>query len=453
MQRQSFWKKIIANPSLAVFFAYLFGILIGAFLLWLPISTHKGISFVDAIFTSASALCVTGLSVQDTGTCFTTLGQCVILLLIQFGGIGILTFSAFIIRLLSGHLDFKSKSWLEDSIFQNYAGNLYRFVKEVMILVFVVEAIGAFCLFWSFYPEYSFGKSIYLAIFHSISAFCNAGFSLFSNNLETYRGAIWLNFVVMFLIVAGGIGFMVIEDILAFCRKQAKFLAFHTKIVLVTSVIAVLIGFIATLLLEFSGSFLHMTTQEQLLASLFQSVSTRTAGFNTVPIGQLSSATLFVYIALMFMGGSPGSMAGGVKTTSVTILIANIFSRLQGRPCPEIFHRTVSPKYIERILILFITAISIITIAVFILLITENNSQYMQTCREPFLTILFEVASALGTVGLTMGITPELSICGKLIISMLMLIGRIGPLSLAIFLMSMQTELDYQYPEEEIMIG
>lgn len=445
--------KKMTNPALAAFLAYLIAIFLGGVVLWLPISTHRGISFTDAIFTSSSALSVTGLAVQDTPTCFTTFGQCAILFLIQLGGLGILTFSAFIIRLLSGRLGLEAKSWLEESIVQDYARDLYHFVKAVFAMVFTIEIIGAFCLFWSFYPEHSWKESIYLAVFHSISAFCNAGFALFSNSMESYRGALGLNLVISILVVLGGLGFMVLEDIYAYLTKRHHALSFHTKIVLVTSTILTCAGFTIILLLESSGSFQNMPIQDQLLASWFQSVISRTAGFNSIPVGQLSSATLFLLIVLMFIGASPASMAGGIKTTTFTLIIAQLVARLRGRPCPEIFHRTVSPKYMERVIILFILAVLIVVFFIFVLLIIESDNTYLQHSRSPFLTVVFEVVSAFATTGLSMGLTPELSVAGKWLLSFLMLVGRIGPLSLAIFLMSIPSELDYQYPEEEVMIG
>ncbi len=449
---QNIWKKIIGNTALAILCSYLVGIFIGGIILFLPISTHQGISFTDAIFTAASALCVTGLAVQDTGTCFTLFGQWMILIFIQLGGLGILTLSAFIIRLLSGRLGLNAKSWLEDSL-GHYAHNMYAFVKQVFIIVFSIELVGAILLFLAFWPNYTFLKSIYLAIFHSISAFCNAGFSTFSNSLESYRTSSLVNITIISLIFLGGLGFMVIEDIRAYFFKQSKALSFHTKIVLNTSFFLILAGFIVTILMESQKSFANFSWDEKIWAALFQSVSCRTAGFNTVPIGNLYQATLFFFILLMFIGGSPGSMAGGVKTTSFALMMVQIKSRLQGRNSPEIFHRTVSQKYMEKVFTLFIAATTLVTISVFLLLITENNTEYMKNCKDGFLTIFFEVVSALGTVGLTAGITPYLTDTGKWIVSIIMLIGRIGPLSLAILLMSINPELDYQYPEEEVMIG
>ena len=447
------YKKIINTPALAILCAYMLGIFIGSILLWLPISTKKDISFIDAVFTSTSALCVTGLTVQDTGQCFTLFGQWIILLLIQLGGIGILTFSGFIIRMVSGRLGFEAKSWVEESLLQNHTPNIYYFLKKVLIFITLAELIGAFLLFFVFQAQYPWYQSIFLALFHSISAFCNAGFSLFSSNLEAYRGYWFINLVIMLLIILGGIGFVVVEDIRGCLKDRSHGLSFHTKIVLVTTGILILMGAVVMFFLEFSHSFQSLSCSEMILSSFFQSVSCRTAGFNTVAIGQLTSATLFVFILLMFIGGSPGSMAGGIKTTSFALLLAQIVSRLRARSLPELFHRTVSAKDMDRVFTLLTVTSMLVLFSVFVLLISESNTTYLKQCKEPFLTIVFEVVSAVGTVGLSMGLTPELSVFGKWLISLLMLIGRIGPLTLAIFLMSIQPELEYQYPGEEVMIG
>jgi trk system potassium uptake protein TrkH len=415
----------------------------------LPFSTYHGISFVDALFTATSAVCVTGLAVQDTGTCFTLFGQSVILILIQIGGLGLLTFSTFFIGLFRGHLGFKERYWLEESLTQQYMANFQHFLRRVLIFVFSIEILGTLLLWAVFALEYPWRQSLWLALFHSISAFCNAGFSLFSNSLEKYQGAFGINFIVMFLIVAGGIGFVVIEDIQNFFKQGKKAISFHSKIAVLTSLALTLGGFVVIYLLENHRSLDKSPLYEKILVSLFQSVTCRTAGFNTIPLTHLTEATLFLMMMLMFIGGSPGSTAGGIKTTSFAVFLSLLLCRLQGRDRPEFFYKTVSKSSVGRILTLILFSLVILALCTFLLLVTERDTQQ----HRSFLTILFETVSAFGTVGLSLGITPLLTSWGKMIIVFLMFIGRIGPLTLAVLMVETKEKLKYEYPEEEIMVG
>ena len=444
-------RKLLKNPSLMIILTFASTIFIGALLLMLPVSSRHGVSFVDALFTATSAVCVTGLIVQDTGAYFTAFGQCVILGLIQVGGIGILTFSVLFIKLLTGRMGFAHRSWVEDSLGNDFSADFYGFLKRVFIFVVSVEALGAFFLFFAFIQDHSWHQSLYLSLFHSISAFCNAGFSTFSNSLEGYVSNPYINAIIMSLIVIGGLGFVVVEDVLKYFREKRRLLSFHTRIVLFTTGILIISGAFVLLIIERNEGFQKLTWGEKIWAAFFQSVTCRTAGFNTIPMQKLSAAGIFLSIMLMFIGGSPGSTAGGIKTTSFALFMLLILKQLRGRDRPEIFQRTVAKKTIRQIMTLILTYFLIVVVAVFFLLLTEKL--ILETAPRPFLAIVFEVVSALGTVGLSMGITSKLTMIGKLITSLVMFLGRIGPLTLAFSLASIEEKLDYEYPEEEIMIG
>jgi trk system potassium uptake protein TrkH len=446
-------KHLLKNPTLMMAATFFASILAGTLLLLLPASTTHGISILDALFTATSATCVTGLTVQDTGSCFTLFGMTVIMCLMEIGGLGILTFSAFFVGLFTGHLGFAERSWLGDSLTQRYISDFYPFVRKVILWLFLLQFVGALLLLCQFSRQFSLGWSLFLSIFHSISAFCNAGFSPFSDSLEQYRGNFYVNFVVMALIVAGGIGFTVLDDIVNRLRGRRKTLSLHSRIVLCTSAFLIVGGFLIIWLAEYQRSFAAFSAGEKFLGALFQSVDMRTAGFNTVPVAALSEASLFCVVFLMVVGGSPGSAAGGIKTSSLAIFICLIFSRLRGRTRPELFERTVSGETIERMVTLMLASFIMIATGVFALLCTEGSSAYFQNNRNPFLAVVFEVVSAIGTVGASMGITPYLTPAGKLIIIVLMFVGRIGPLGLAIFMMERKEKLEYMYPEEDVMIG
>lgn len=446
-------KKITKSPPLMILLTFLMAIIFGTLLLLLPMATHEGISVLDAFFTATSAVCVTGLIVQDTATYFTEWGKFFILILIQIGGLGILTLSAFFIVFLTGKLGFAGKNWIHESLGSNGTLHLYDFLKRIFLFVFFVEGIGAFLLFFAFWPQYPFSKSIHLAIFHSISAFCNAGFSLFSDSLEKYPTNIYLNVVIMALIILGGLGFIVVEDIFRFFKKDGKKkqLTFHSRIVLWTTFLLIFVGAVLFFVLEKKRT--PFSKNELFLSSLFQSVTCRTAGFNTIPLNEFSETSIFLSMILMFIGGSPGSTAGGIKTTSFALFLFLIFSRLRGRVRPEIFKRTVSHQVIERMLILIVSAMIIIQISTFLLLIFEEGSPYLKTHSQHFLAISFETVSAFGTVGLSMGVTPFLSSAGKVLIIMLMFIGRVGLLTLAFLMMSIEEQVKYEYPEEDLLVG
>lgn len=428
--------------------SFLLTIFIGATLLMLPFAnTYGSISPEDALFTAASAVTVTGLIVKDTARDFTIFGQLIILVLLQIGGLGFMTFSTFAILIMGKSISLSEKTYIEN----DFTAGLYKDVKDLLIkivvLTFSIEILGAVLLYHQF-SDLEGARRVFAAIFHSISAFCNAGFSIFSNNFENYTSHWGVNLTIMFLIIAGGIGFLVLNEIGFFLRRKIKrFSRFslHSKLVLISSAFLILAGFLVILTEEILNKGNHLSFEAKMLSSLFQSVSARTAGFNTVGIGSLSYASIFIIVLLMFIGASPGSTGGGIKTTSVSVVIAYFRSLLQGKDRVDIFYRNLSGKIIEKAFI--VVVISFLLISVFFLILLTLEPKF------GFGELLFETVSAFGTVGLSMGVTPELGLMSKLVVILTMFIGRIGPLTILMALSKKESRAVLKYPEENIMIG
>ncbi|MEW5693617.1 MAG: TrkH family potassium uptake protein [Candidatus Hydrogenedentota bacterium] len=446
-------RRILGDPPLMIILSFAIAICAGTLILKLPFATHNGISLIDALFTITSATCVTGLIVVDTATYFTIWGKIIILIFIQIGGLGILTLSTMFMGILSGRIGISGRGFISESLTQDFVLDFYKFLKRLIYFVTGIEVLGAVLLFIFFIRTEDFIKSIWLSIFHSISAFCNAGFSLFSDSLEPFRGSIHLNIVIMVLIICGGLGFVVINELYEILKTKKIQLSFHSKVVLSTTLCLILFGACFIFFIEQNYSFFNFTFKEKILSSFFQSVTARTTGFNTVPVYLLKEATALILITLMFIGGSPGSTAGGIKTTSFAIFFSLIISRIRGRPRPELLRRTVSKQTVERVFTLILISLLILTLCIFILLLSEIETVSHKTNSNFFLSVIFEAFSAFGTVGLSLGITQYLTNLGKLVIIILMFIGRTGPLTLAILMMQGKEELEFQYPEEEIMIG
>lgn len=431
-------------------------ILLGSFLLSMPISTTSGhgTSFIDALFTATSATCVTGLVVLDTKTHFNLFGQLVILLLIQTGGLGIMTLSLFTALITGKKMKLKEKvlmlGILDIDELESIKNSIYNIVK----FTFIIEGVGALILSVRWYLlSKNIPNSIYLGIFHSVSAFCNAGFTLFSNNLITYYNDIIIVLVISFLIILGGLGFTVIEEIISLMRgkKQKKRLTLHTKVVLIITLLLIFIGSFIIFFTEFDHTMKNMSFKDRVLSSYFQSVTTRTAGFNTVDFAFIANSTLFLMIILMFIGGSPGGTAGGIKTSTFGIAILTVKSIIQGRRSVEVSGRVIPKTTIAKSLSIIISSLGFIVFLLFLLIYIEEerllNDNY-------FKQLLFEAVSAFGTVGLSLGITPYLSSLGKFIIILLMFIGRIGPLTLALAIgVKEEPSSLYTYPEGKILVG
>ncbi len=444
--------KINISPIQKVILSFLALILTGTILLLLPISTHKSISAVDAMFTSTSAVCVTGLSVQDTATTFTIFGKIIILFLFQLGGFGIMTFSLGMLSLFGGNFSIRWRY-----TFRGIYSEIDKFpIRSILVRVvkytFVIETISAMVLFSQFIKDFSLLKAIEHSIFHSVSAFCNAGFSSFSSSLITYQGNSIVVLTISISIILGGLGFIVLNELINWRPSKIseifKGLSFHTKIVLITSLFLIIFGFVVFYLLERNYALSNHSVGDSILISLFQSITCRTAGFNSIDLTNLRQSTYFLMILLMFIGGSPGSIAGGIKTTTVAIIVMLIISKLKGEDKISFWGRSIKNEVVERSTTLLILSMTFVLITTFFLLSFGGFG-----LEHSFLSVLFESVSAFGTVGLSLGITGKLLFGDKIIVSIVMLVGRLGPLTLIMALTARNKKGKIEYPEEHIMIG
>lgn len=428
-----FMKKQPPARLIALGFAAV--ILFGAFLLMLPCSVRDDaeVHFIDALFTSTSAVCVTGLIAIDTADHFTPIGQALLAALIQIGGLGVTSIGVGLIIAAGRKVSFKSRLMVKEALnVDNYKG-LVRLVKAVLIMTLCFEFVGAVLSFMVFSRDYPLGHALGISIFHSIAAFNNSGFDVLGGlrNLTPYQDSILLNLTTAFLIIFGGIGFLVILDLLKH-RRFSK-LSLHSKVVIVTSMFLIIAG---TLLLK-------STEDITWLGAFFQSVSTRTAGFSTYAIGDFTDAGLFIMCILMFIGASPGSTGGGIKTSSFFVMVQEIRSIYNKKPV-QAFHRSISHQNISKAFQITFLSIGVVCIAVVAMCILEPEYSLMQ--------ILFEVISAFGTVGLSTGITPELGMAGKIVIILVMFTGRVGAMTL-ISMWTNRKEPNARYSEETVMIG
>ncbi|MBU1411796.1 ATPase [Myxococcota bacterium] len=447
-QVHTFFRHPTASQLLIQWFVGL--ILVGTVLLSLPFSHAKGkVSVLDALFTSTSAVCVTGLVTVDTGTDYTLAGQWIILTLIQLGGIGILTFLALAISAMGRRMDLQSKAAVEDSLYQgNVASQFSENFRRIVKVVALIELAGALALFAALVPGHAVGHSMYSAIFHSISAFCNAGFSVYSDSLEGLRGNPLFLITIMTLIFMGGIGHAVLGELAIAVRRRLtrrrtgasphRF-SLNAKIALKVSAGLIIIG---ALLIGLSGTT-SGDPVERASEALFQSVSARTAGFNSVPVGQLPLGSLFVLVVLMFIGGSPGSCAGGIKTTTLAVWWARFRATFRGDFRAVLGKRYIPEEIGRKVTMLIGLALTWNLLGVLVLSWTEDATLSQ---------VLFEQVSAFGTVGLSTGLTPELSVVGKLWIILTMFVGRLGPVTIA--MSSVKTRRgSVQYAEGRVMIG
>ncbi|MDT8444770.1 MAG: TrkH family potassium uptake protein [Desulfuromonadales bacterium] len=453
--------KVIQNlsPAQALVFYYSIAILLGTLLLASPWAAHgEPLSFLDALFTATSAQCVTGLIVVDTGTRLTLFGQCVVLTLIQIGGLGIMTFSVYLFIYLKVGVSTRGRWLINETLMHTPVSSWRELIKGIFIMTLVIEAVGALLLAFAFVPELGFRQGVYSAVFHSISAFCNAGFSLFTDSLIGFRNNPLVNVTVMSLVTLGGIGFLVIRELLQFGLVRTKNrlkkpkLSLHTKIVLVASSFLVVYGAVLIGWLENGNSLAGMSLMEGFWTSLFQSVTARTAGFNTIDLNAFRAPTVFLVIFLMFVGASPGSAGGGVKTTSMALFFAIFYNRLKGNQHTSLFRRTIPDEAITKALALVLLAIILIALALFGLMIVQSHDLAHENMRE-FLGYTFEAFSAFGTVGLSLGATAKLNSMGKLIIILLMFVGRVGLLTMAFAIAGRTRRFAPRYAEENIMIG
>lgn len=414
-----------------------------------------GVKWIDAFFMATSAVCVTGLSLYDIGQEFSVFGQCIILLLIQFGGLGIMTFSTFFVLFLSGKMSLKSKLLIKETLIDTSdALNFKKLLMNIISYTLLFELIGAI-LFYLCLPFSK--KGIFVSMFHSISAFCNAGFSLYSNSLEDFTHHSMLVCIVGTLIILGGLGAVVVRDLLGLYQKPFrlwwKSINLQTKVVLVTTSFLLIIGTIFFYAAERNGAMKDQSVKVKLTHAFFQSATTRTAGFNSLNMSELSDSSYIVTCGLMVIGGSPGSTAGGIKTTTFAILFAMFLMVVKNKRQVVIFQRSIMPQLVYRAATVVICAMGLILVVSCCLMLTENYESAIFVQRGKFLTLLFETCSAFGTVGLSSGITPSLSVSGKILITFLMYVGRVGPLTLAMIFATFEKPLNIGYPDGKLMIG
>ncbi|GIP29894.1 K+ transporter Trk [Paenibacillus sp. J23TS9] len=440
------WFRLAPPQILVLGFAGI--ILIGAILLTLPISntTGKPLRFIDALFTATSATCVTGLVVKDTGTFFSTFGQVVIMLLIQVGGLGIMTMATLFSLALKRKISLRDRLILQEAMNQNTMEGIVRLIRKVLIFSLAIEGCGAilFAIRWSF--DMPLGRAIYFGIFHGVSMFNNAGFDLFGhfNSLTGYVYDPLVNIVVMFLIVSGGIGFIVLSDLVEYHNKRK--LSLHTKVVLSMTGALILAGAVVIFVFEFTNprTLGSLNWGGKILASFFQSVTPRTAGANTLDLASMRQASQFFMVILMFIGASPGSTGGGIKTTTFTILVGAVIAMIRGRDDIVLFRYRLAQERIFKALTITFLALFLVVGVSMVLSTTEDSN---------FLTILYETTSAFGTVGLSLGLTPHLTLVGKILICLTMFAGRLGPLTLAYALGPKKGKELYRHPEGKIIIG
>jgi trk system potassium uptake protein TrkH len=448
-----------AHPTTLVLLGFISTIVVGTLLLKLPISTNSShIPWIDAVFTATSAVCVTGLVVVDTGSYFTTFGQCVILALIQVGGLGVMTISVALFRWIGRSVSFRHRMVMQDLFAHTPREDIFSLVKSILLFTFCAEIIGAALLTIHWSSELPFARALYTAIFHSVSAFCNAGFALFSDSMIRYSDYILFNITICCLIVVGGIGFPVLYDVQSWLvqrRGNRVRLSIQTKSVLVTTLVLIVSGALLFAFLERQSLGEAQTLSHRILVPLFQSIACRTAGFNTVDIATLKDATLAMMIFLMFFGASPGSCGGGVKTTTLALLSVFILSRIMRRRRVNMFSKSVPNETVTRSMSLILVSIGIIGLVLFLILIGDSAVGHeVSGSRGAFLVYLFETVSAFGTVGLTMGVTPDLTTWDKSWIILMMIIGRVGVLTFAYITVGTGTTTNgFEYAEENLMIG
>ncbi len=433
------------RPALVIAVSFLAVIAAGAVLLWLPISSSKGTftNFIDAYFTSNSATCVTGLMTLDVASHFSLFGEFVILLLIQIGGLGYMTFSTFLVLLFRKKMFITEKLTIQQALNVYSSKDVLSIIKKIFGIVFIVEGLGALILFLRWVPEHGTLRAAWYALFHSVSSFCNAGITLTTNfsSLTMYETDIVINLTITSLIILGGLGFLVLADII-----QNKRFSLHSKIVIGTTVFLLAAGTILLLGIEYANSQTlgPLADWQKIMAAYFQSVSCRTAGFDTFALDHLHDASVFVMLILMFIGASPGGTGGGIKTTTFTLICATIWATLHNQRNTALFERKIPAETVRRAFVIFFLSIAVIAAGIFLLNQIESF---------PLRALSFEVFSAYSTVGLSMGITPYLSDIGKMIILVVMFIGRIGALSLLLALATGEGKHHINYPKEGISIG
>ena len=444
------------RPAHVIVLGFLGVILLGAVLLCLPVSARdrKAMNFLNALFTSTSAVCVTGLTVVETGSHFSFFGQAVLLLLIQIGGLGFMSLTTLFMLLLRKKITLKDRLVMKEALNQEENRGLVRLTRNILIVTFSIEAVGFLLLLYPFVYR-SGGKGVWYAAFTSISAFCNAGFDVFGQNasLLPYAGNVMVNLSVAFLVVLGGLGFTVLMDI---CHNRGNFRKFslHTKIVLFVTLFLIGIGWAFFLGAEYTHAFAPLKKSDRVLAAFFQSITPRTAGFATVDQNTLSPAGKFFSMMLMFVGASPGSTGGGIKTTTFTILLLVTLSGIRRTDDITIGKRKVGKHNARKAVGLFLLGALVVIVSTMLLLLTERGHAADKAGLLTLENVLFESFSAFGTVGLSCGLTPHLTVAGKIILMFSMFFGRVGLITVGLLFVHKRNVTDkITYPEGNIMIG
>ncbi len=443
MNKSYLLKKIHMSPPQVLSITFLVAIFIGAILLYLPISTTAPISFLDALFTATSATTVTGLAVLSTGDDFTLFGQTVIMALMQIGGLGLMTFAVLIVMLLGKKIGLKGRILIQQSFNQYSLGGMIRLVRIILVFTFAIEAMAAAFLAVRWVPEYGWSFGLFTSAFHAVSAFNNAGFSLWNDSLSAYVGDPVINIIITLLFITGGIGFTVLYDM--WNAKEFRQLSLHSKIMLTGTLVVNLFAMLFLFVSEYGNmeTLGSLPLGDKLWASYFQAVTPRTAGFNSIDIGSMETGSIVLISLLMFIGAGSASTGSGIKLTTFLVIILVTASYLNGKKEAVIFNRAIPSHLLERSLAIVFISMTAVFAGILILSYTEN---------APFEWIVFEAFSAFGTVGLSMGLTGELSVLGKIVIMILMFVGRVGPVTLA-FALARQHRESIRHPKGDIFTG
>ena len=460
------FRRAILNPAQIFVLSFLSLIVTGTFLLKLPEATVEGISLTDAFFTSVSAVCVTGLTVVDTGRCFTIFGQVIILLLFQAGGLGIMTFTSYFAYFFRGGSSYDSQLAMRDHTRSDRLSEVFTVLKRIIIITLMIELAGAILIYRTISPELmpSLTDRLFFSGFHSVSAFCNAGFSLISESFyeSTYRFNYPLHLVVAVLIIAGGLGFPIVLNLLRAAKTELRSLVrkflyrkvrirspwlvnVNTRLVLITTLLLLLVGTVAILVLEYDNTLDEHPFHGKIIAAFFGAVTARTGGFNTVDTAALSIPATLIIMFLMWVGASPASTGGGIKTSTFAVALLSAIGIARGRTRLEVFRRAIPDNSVNRAYAIVFLSVIVIGLSVMLLSIFNPAANYLDIC--------FESISAFSTVGLSRGITPDLTTVSKLVLTLTMFIGRVGMLTILMALFNKGVNGNYRYPSESILIN
>ncbi|HJE87292.1 TrkH family potassium uptake protein [Levilactobacillus brevis] len=451
IRHSKFYDLFLNTLSKKMVMGFILIIAVGTLLLSLPVATYRDapVSFINALFTATSATCITGLTVVNTAETWTPFGQVAIMIMTEIGALGYMTFAVLLFNVMRRHLNLSTQLMVKESLNLEHLHDTKSVMRYVIVLSALFQVAGMILFSFDFIPRYGWSQGIYVSLFHSVMSFCNAGFDVFGNSLMGFRDDSYMLLVTTLLIVAGGLGFLVWRDLLLF--HERKRLTLNSKLTLVTTLSLFVIGFVILLVTERDLSLLPKGTSwfNRTINTLFLSVTPRTAGLVSLPTSELHPGSIFLIMILMFIGGTPGSTAGGIKTTTFGVLMIQSIAQLRGKKDAEFAHRRFSQANVSRALLLIFMASVVIALATLVLTQTEKIPQ-----NFGLEYIVFEVLSAFGTVGLSLGLTPHLTVIGKIVIMLLMFIGRVGIFTTLYTLSRRQVKKNLiRYPEENILIG